>query len=148
MAQENEPREGQAPSGAAQEGETTPENTRVKVRGRIGSSFDFRTSKDKGIPIARFSIAEHPDASDPDKTVWHNGVMFKDHALALQKRVEAGELRTGMEVDVVGFVHHQEVARREGGTRMIEQIYAVSIKPVVKPHAPQASEAPQGPQGQ
>jgi len=137
----------QAPSGAAQEGETTPENSRVKVRGRIGSNFDFRTSKDKGIPVARFSIAEHPDASDSDKTIWHNGVMFKDRAQALQKRVEAGELKTGMEVDVVGFVHHQEVARREGGTRMIEQIYAVSIKPVVK--ASQAPpEVPQSPQGQ
>src|SRR5258708_37688731 len=115
MAQENEPREGQAPSGAAQEGETTPENTRVKVRGRIGSSFDFRTSKDKGIPIARFSIAEHPDASDPDKTVWHNGVMFKDHALALQKRVEAGELLSSVFVAKSGVSWGHDVLISRAG---------------------------------
>src|SRR5258706_9818098 len=128
MPQEREPEEmPQGPSGAAQEGETTPENARVKVRGRLGGSIDFRTSKDKGIPVARFSIAEHPDPSDPDNTVWHNGVMFNERALGLQKRVEAGELKTGMEVDVVGFVHYQEAPRREGGTRMVEQIYAVSI---------------------
>ena len=144
MAQE---RDEKAPSGAAQE---TPangehaENDRVKVRGRIGSNFSFRTTKENK-PVVNFSVAEHPDPSDPDKTVWHNAVMFGDRAEALQKRVDSGELKTGMEVDMVGFIHHAERPRRDGGTQMVEQIYAVSIKPVVK--GPQAPQAPQPPQG-
>lgn len=148
MAQENVPRGPQAPSGADREAPAngeTGENERVKLRGRIGSSFSFRETKEQK-PVANFSLAEHPDPSNPDMTVWHNAAVFGERATALQKRVESGELKTGMEVDVVGFRHFAERPRREGGTQMVEQIYVVSVKPVVR--APQAPAGPQTPQGQ
>ena len=144
MAQERDSQEPQAPSGAAKEAPASVEsgeNERVKLRGRIGSSFAFRETKEQK-PVANFSLAEHPDPSNPDMTIWHNGVVFGERATALQKRVESGELKTGMEVDVVGFRHFAERPRREGGTQMVEQIYVVSVKPVVR--APQAPSSPQG----
>ena len=138
----------EAPAPEAAASQERKENDRVKVRGRIGGDVVIRTTKEKGEPVANFSLAEHPDPNNSETTVWHNAAVFGDRAQQLQKHVDDGEIRKGMEVDVVGFLHFAERPRREGGMQTVEQIYVVSIKPVVKPTgAAPSSEAPSGPQG-
>ncbi len=139
--------QGEAASEAAGPSEHA-ENERVKVRGRIGNKIIFRTTSEQGKPVANFSLAEHPNPADPEQTIWHNAAVFGERAEQLQRHVEEGEIKTGMEVDVVGFVHFRERPRREGGTQLFEQIYVVSIKPVVKAQdTPQSPETPPGPIG-
>lgn len=128
--------EGSAPS--AQE---SAENVRVNVTGRLGGDPQFRTLPEKNTLVASFSVAQHPE---PDTTVWHNVVVFGERAEQVQQRFESGELKKGVEVEVVGYVHHRERPTKDGGTRIVEEIYAAAVKPVVKPaQGPQEGQGPQ-----
>src|SRR5689334_23367869 len=96
-----------------------------KVIGRIGQAPQFRSVPDKVTPgkellVGNFSIAEHPDR---DNTVWHEVATFGDRARRMQEQFEQGGLKVGQEVEVEGTVHERERPTKDGGTRIVEQIY-------------------------
>jgi single-stranded DNA-binding protein len=92
-----------------------------------------KTIPEQDLLVGNFSIAEHPDR---DTTVWHDVAVFGERARRLQEHVDAGELRVGQEVEVVGTVHRRERPTKDGGTKTVEQIYAYAITPVRRDGAP------------
>lgn len=141
MAHEHDPRDEHGPlPDSTQENE----NTRVTIEGRIGAEPRIKTVEEKGLLVASFSVAEHPDEQDSDATKWHEVVVFGDRAAKLQERFQTGELHVGQLVSVAGYKHLRErpvIDKETGaqtGTRMVEQIYAAAIKPVA-PKGPNAN---------
>jgi single-stranded DNA-binding protein len=122
---------------SAEQGRPIPppagENPKIRVRGRIGQAPQFRSVPDQKTPgqdllVGNFSIAEHPDR---ESTVWHEVATFGDRSRRLQKQFDAGDLKVGQEVEVEGTVHRRDRPTKDGGTRIVEQIYAYSVKAVV-----------------
>jgi single-stranded DNA-binding protein len=114
-----------------------PEAPKVRVRGRIGQLPQFRSVPDKSAPdkdllIGNFSIAEHPEPGDRNVTVWHEVATFGERSRRLQEQFDAGELRVGQEVEVVGTLHRRDRPTKDGGTKTVEQIYAYAVKPVAQ----------------
>ena len=108
---------------------------KVKVVGRIGQAPQYRSFPDQKNPgqellVGNFSIAEHPDTGNRDATVWHEVATFGERTRRLQEQFDKGELRVGQEVEVVGTIHRRERPTKDGGTKMVEQIYAYAVKPL------------------
>ena len=103
-----------------QEGHPQPERQRVTISGRVGDQPRFRLSAKTKQTIATFPLGVHPA---PDTTEWKTILAFGKRADALR-----GTLRTGQQVEVVGYVHTREVLGRTGTPRTIEEIYAVAVR--------------------
>ncbi|MEU6064048.1 single-stranded DNA-binding protein [Streptomyces sp. NPDC047082] len=103
-------------------GEDEPE--RVKLTGRLGRTPTFRTTAN-GKFIGKFSLAVH---TEDGETKWHDVLAFGDRAASLQKRVEAGQLNKGNEIEVVGYPHTREYTGRDGTPKSAQEIYSVAIK--------------------
>lgn len=61
-------------------------------------------------------------------TTWHTVLAFGPRAEQLQRRVEAGELIRGREVDVVGYRHLNTRPGKDGTPRTVQEVYAVAVK--------------------
>lgn len=101
---------------------TPEEKQRVTLAGRVGAQPSFRTSP-KGQFIGQFPLAVH----EGEATTWHTVVAFGDRAKTLQETLQKGQ-----PVEVVGYLHTKERKTRDGGSKLVEEIYAT----VVKQHQP------------
>ncbi|MGE5756935.1 MAG: hypothetical protein ACM35G_14680 [Planctomycetaceae bacterium] len=61
-------------------------------------------------------------------TSWPTVLAFGSRAEQLQRRVTAGELVQGHEVDVVGYRHVNECPGKDGRLRQVQEVYAVAVK--------------------
>ncbi|MEU2869722.1 single-stranded DNA-binding protein [Streptomyces olivoreticuli] len=110
--------------------EAEPEKTaegepeRVRLIGRLGRNPTIRETAG-GKLVAKFPLAIH---LEDDTTRWHDVLAFGDRAQALQKRVEAGELVKGHEVEVVGYPHAREYTGRDGTPKTAQEIYLAAVK--------------------
>ncbi|MFD8750192.1 single-stranded DNA-binding protein [Kitasatospora sp. NPDC059577] len=111
----------QSPAPAEQGSED--ERERVKVTGRLGRNPTIRETRG-GKLVAKFPLALH---NEDGTTTWRDVLAFNERAAALQKRIEAGELVKGREVDVVGYLHEREYKGRDGTPKMAQEIYSVAI---------------------
>ncbi|MFE9219765.1 single-stranded DNA-binding protein [Streptomyces lavendulae] len=110
----------QAPKPEAAEAEAE----RVKLVGRIGRTPTVRETAG-GKLVAKFPLAVH---LEDGTTTWHDVLAFNDRAVALKKRIEAGELVKGNEIEVVGYRHEREYQGRDGTTKTAQEIYSVAVK--------------------
>ena len=62
------------------------------------------------------------------QTSWHSVLAFGNRAERLQRRVQAGELTQGREVDVVGYLHTNTRPGKDGTPRKVQEVYAVAVK--------------------
>ncbi|MGA5823422.1 single-stranded DNA-binding protein [Kitasatospora sp. NPDC094028] len=108
---------------AAPQADNEEEPERVKVTGRLGRNPTIRETAG-GKLVAKFPLALH---NDDGTTTWRDVLAFGDRAAALKKRVEAGELVKGKEVDVVGYLHEREYQGRDGTAKTAQEIYSVAI---------------------
>ncbi len=92
---------------------------RLTVLGRVGATPSFRTTP-KGTLIARFPVAVH---EGENKTTWHTVLAFGERAEKLKESLEKGG-----QVEVVGYRHFREATTRNGGSKTIEELYAVVVK--------------------
>ncbi|MFD9030116.1 single-stranded DNA-binding protein [Streptomyces sp. NPDC059567] len=97
---------------------------RVKLVGRLGRTPTVRETA-TGKLVAKFPLAVH---LDDGTTKWHDVLAFNDRAAALKKRMEAGELVKGNEIEVVGYLHDREYQGRDGTTKTAQEIYSVAVK--------------------
>ena len=143
MAQENEPQAGH--------GERKEADRRVFV-GILGRDPKFRDVNDNRNPgqmmlAGDFSVAEHPNPDDREETVWHEISVFRSYAEHAKALAEAGELKKGSLVHVVGYAYEQPVVRdgqpvlEDGVQLMREKINAVQVK-LVPPRQPGESQTP------
>ncbi|MFE2245309.1 single-stranded DNA-binding protein [Streptomyces lavendulae] len=102
----------------------TAEAPRVKLVGRIGRTPTVRETAG-GKLVAKFPLAIH---LEDGTTKWQDVLAFNDRAAALQKRLEAGELSKGHEVEVVGYLHEREYQGRDGTTKTAQEVYSVAVK--------------------
>ncbi|MFI8391575.1 single-stranded DNA-binding protein [Streptomyces sp. NPDC085540] len=100
------------------------EAERVKLVGRIGRTPTVRETSG-GKLVAKFPLAVH---LEDGTTKWHDVLAFNDRAAALSKRIEAGELVKGNEIEVVGYRHEREYQARDGTTKTAQEIYSVAVK--------------------
>ncbi|MGW2954816.1 single-stranded DNA-binding protein [Streptomyces eurythermus] len=100
------------------------ERERVKLTGRLGRTPTFRTTA-SGKLVGKFSLAVH---TEDGQTTWHDVLAFGDRAAALQKRVEAGQLNKGNEIEVVGYPHTREYTGRDGTAKTAQEIYLAAVK--------------------
>lgn len=109
---------------------------KVTIRGRIGQVYGGEqfTRPDGATGFAfKFSVAEHPDL---EQTVWYRVTAYDARGEAMQQRFDAGELRIGQEVDVVGRLREREYLNRHTGQMQTErQLFPFEVKPV-PPAAP------------
>jgi len=96
---------------------------RVTLQGRVGRDPLLRTTR-TGKTVAQFPLGVHGVEEGKDKTTWHQVVVFDKKAQALQ-----GSVKKGDPVQVVGYKHEKEVQGKDGTPRMVEEIYAVVVKP-------------------
>jgi single-stranded DNA-binding protein len=127
------PQTAREPSSASTAGEraasqqhtaTETEQERISLTGRLGRDPSFRTTK-TGSLVGKFPLAVHREDGD---TTWHTVLAFGPRAEQLQKRVTAGELTQGREVDVVGYLHVNERPGKDGTPRKVQEVYAVAVK--------------------
>ncbi|MFD8988982.1 single-stranded DNA-binding protein [Streptomyces goshikiensis] len=97
---------------------------RVKLVGRIGRTPTVRETAG-GKLVAKFPLAVH---LEDGTTTWHDVLAFNDRAAALKKRIEAGELVKGNEIEVVGYRHERDYQGRDGTTKTAQEIYSVAVK--------------------
>ncbi|KJS54428.1 hypothetical protein VM98_19070 [Streptomyces rubellomurinus subsp. indigoferus] len=117
---------------AAQEDESAPPKTeaaederqRVQLVGRLGRTPTIRETASKKL-VAKFPLAVHLENGE---TAWHDVLTFGERAAGLKKRIEAGELVKGQEVEVVGYLHEREYKGRDGTPKTAQEIYSVAIK--------------------
>ncbi len=96
--------------------------TRIQLAGRLGTNVRFRTTA-KGTTIASFALAIR---EDDGSTRWQDVLMFAERA----ENLRAGEAPTkGQYCEVVGYPHQREVKGKDGTIRIVEEIYAVVVKP-------------------
>lgn len=95
---------------------------RLTLRGRAGTDPSFRTTRN-GTAIARFPLAVRDDAGE---TEWHTVVTFGDRAERLR-----GLLHRGGVVEVVGYLHEREARTRGGQPRVVRELYAAVVRPLV-----------------
>jgi hypothetical protein len=100
------------------------ETERVKLVGRIGRTPMVRETAG-GKLVAKFPLAVH---LEDGTTKWHDVLAFNDRAAALKKRLEAGELVKGNEIEVVGYLHEREYQGKDGTTKTAQEIYSVAVK--------------------
>jgi hypothetical protein len=98
--------------------QSSTEQERVSLSGRVGADPTFRTTP-KGTLVARFSLAVH---LQENQTQWQQIVAFNQRAERLKE-----SLKKGQSVQVIGYQHSREAPTRDGGTRTISEIYAVTI---------------------
>jgi hypothetical protein len=108
---------------------------KVKLRGRIGQVYGgeyFPRTDGRGDGYAyKFSVAVHPTQ---DETVWYKVTVYDQRAEAMQQRFDAGELRVGQEVDVVGRLREREYQNRRTGQMDVDrQVFPFEVKPVPAP---------------
>jgi hypothetical protein len=99
-------------------GEPVSEQERVVLAGRAGADPTFRTTP-KGTLVGRFSLAVH---GDDNSTTWFPVLAFNQRAERLREIVKRGAA-----VNVIGYVHTREAPSRDGTTRTLREIYAVSV---------------------
>lgn len=118
--------EAQPEQTAVQSEETAKETEakRVKLIGRLGRNPTFRTTTN-GKVVGKFPLAVH---LEDGTTKWHDVLAFGDRAAALQKRMEAGELVKGNEVEVVGYEHEREYKAKDGTMKKAQEINSVAVK--------------------
>jgi hypothetical protein len=132
------------------QGERKESERRVFV-GIVGREPKFREVNDGRNPgqmmlVGDFSVAEHPNPDDRGETVWHEVSVFRGYAGAAKDLADAGELRKGALVHVVGYGYEQPVVRdsqpviENGVPLMREKINAVQVK-IVPPRQPGESPA-------
>ncbi|MCX4956878.1 single-stranded DNA-binding protein [Streptomyces virginiae] len=97
---------------------------RVKLVGRIGRTPTVRETAG-GKLVAKFPLAVH---LEDGTTKWHDVLAFNDRAAAFKKRIEAGELVKGNEIEVVGYRHERDYQGRDGTTKTAQEIYSVAVK--------------------
>lgn len=100
------------------------EQQRIQLTGRLGRVPTFRTTT-TGALIGKFPLAVHREDGHTD---WHTVLAFGSRAEQLQRRVSAGELIQGREVDVVGYRHVNTRPGRDGTPRQVPEVYAVAVK--------------------
>lgn len=104
---------------------------KVTIHGRIGQVYgpEHFTRPDGGEGFAfKFSVAEHPT---PEETVWYKVTVYDQRAQTMQQRFDAGELRVGQEVDVVGRLREREFLNRHTGLMQTErQVFPFEVKSV------------------
>src|SRR5512135_52483 len=100
------------------------EPERLQQTGRLGRDPGFRTTK-TGTLVGRFPLAVH---REDGQTSWRTVLAFGERAEQLQRRTQAGELRKGAEVDVVGYRHRNQRAGKDGKQRTTHEIYTVAVK--------------------
>ena len=98
---------------------TSTEQERVRLSGRAGADPSFRTTPN-GTLVGRFPLAVR-DGEKP--TAWFPVLAFNQRAEQLREIVKRGAA-----LDVVGYLHPREVRSREGKTRTVQEIYAVTVK--------------------
>ena len=72
-------------------------------------------------------MAQFPQGVKEDditKTTWHQVVAFNQRAAQVRDSLTKGD-----PVEVIGYVYEQAIARRDGTTRTLHEIYATVIKP-------------------
>jgi Single-strand binding protein family len=84
-----------------------------------GLSPTFHTTA-KGTLIASFPIAVH---LEDGSTTWHKIAAFNDKARKLQEQVAQGQVVTGKEVAVAGYVHYREKPSKKGKTTRVPEIW-------------------------
>src|SRR5512144_98240 len=97
---------------------------RIQLTGRLGRVPTFRTTT-SGSLVGRFPLAVH---REDGHTTWHTVLAFGTRAEQLQRRLAAGELIRGREVDVVGYRHVNERPGKDGKPRQVQEVYAVAVK--------------------
>jgi Single-strand binding protein family len=98
---------------------TRIEQERVNLTGRIGMEPRFRTTKNDKL-VCSFPLAVH---EEDGATRWHNVAVFGERALRLQ-----GELAKGQEVEVVGYVHVQQVSGKDGTPKEKREVWAAVVR--------------------
>lgn len=105
------------------------EQPRVDLRGRVGHDpFVRRTPR--GTLLARFPLAVREEGKE--KPTWHQILSFGDRASRVQETISKGQ-----KVTVIGYPHQREIPQKDGSVKLIEEIYAVVVKPT-KPEGTQA----------
>ncbi len=95
---------------------------RVTVAGRLGTDIRYRTTRN-GTLIASFPLAIR---QEDGSTTWRKVKIFGERAAKLQ----AGSAPTrGQYTEITGYLHHRDVANKDGTVRTVEEIYAVVVKP-------------------
>lgn len=92
---------------------------RLTLAGQVGATPEFHTTP-KGTLVARFPLAVH---HEDNTTSWHTVLAFGERAQKLK-----GSLQKGQQVEVVGYVHTREIRTQGGGTRPVQELYAVVVK--------------------
>lgn len=104
-------------------GETTErKEERLTLRGRAGTEPTFRTTRN-GTPIVRFPLAVRDEAGE---TTWHTIVAFGERAERLRGVLHRGEI-----VEVVGYMHERSARTRGGQPRVVRELYAAVVRPLV-----------------
>ncbi|MEU5301761.1 single-stranded DNA-binding protein [Streptomyces noursei] len=126
----SEPAKAQEPD-APHEPPSTPDTEageaqrqRVKLVGRLGRNPTVRETAN-GKLVGKFPLAVH---LEDGTTKWQDVLAFGDRAAALQKRMEAGELAKGNEVEVVGYLHEREYQGKDGTAKTAQEIYLAAVK--------------------
>ncbi len=97
------------------------EQPRVDLRGRVGRDpFVRRTPR--GTLLARFPLAVQEEGQE--QPTWHQILSFGARATRVQESVTKGQ-----KVTVVGYPHQREIRQKDGSVRIVEEIYAVVVKP-------------------
>jgi hypothetical protein len=104
------------------------ETDRVNLLGRVGAEPKYRTTTRSGQLVGSFPLGVHPDV---EHTNWYSIVMFGDRA----ERLRAKELKKGQQVEVVGYLHPRESRTREGGTVLVNDVYAAAVRTTFGPKA-------------
>src|SRR5512144_322356 len=118
-----EPTDGERAT-SQQQAEAETEQERIALTGRLGRDPSFRTTK-TGSLVGRFPLAVHREDGHTD---WHTVLAFGPRAEQLQRRLAAGELTQGREVDVVGYLHSNTRPGKDGKPRQVQEVYAVAVK--------------------
>ena len=103
---------------ALQKSPPNAEQERVTFSGRAGSNPTLRTTP-KGTLIARFPLAVHGPGNT---TTWFPVLAFNQRAERLKEIVSRGAA-----LHVTGYLHSRETRSRDGSTRTIQEIYAVTV---------------------
>ena len=98
------------------------ERARVRLAGRLGTDPRFRETR-TGVLVGSFPIAV---PQDDGSTRWETVVAFKERAAKL--RGDGGP-KKGRHVEVIGSRRCREQPTRDGKVRVVEEVYAVVVKP-------------------